>query len=35
LAGGEGDAEELKKDPFFRELDWCALGQERKYQERV
>ncbi|PNF43832.1 Ribosomal protein S6 kinase alpha-5 [Cryptotermes secundus] len=29
LGGGEGDAEELKRHPFFRELDWSALGQKR------
>lgn len=29
LGGGEGDATELKKHPFFKELDWTKLGQKQ------
>lgn len=29
LGGGEGDALELKKHPFFRSLDWAALAEKR------
>lgn len=29
LGGGEQDALELKKHPFFRGLDWAALAEKR------
>lgn len=29
LGGGEGDAKELKRHPFFRTLDWNALAQKQ------